>query len=257
LTELIRKDVQFKWEERQQTAFEKLKEILCSEQVLAYPDFNSQFILTTDASQVAVAGILSQVKNGVERPISYSSRQLNGAERLYSATELELLAVTWATKHFRCYLYGKRFVIRTDHSALTYLHKFSDNNSRVMRWSLRLAEFDFEVQHRAGTMNKHADALSRHVQSVTVDHSLSKYRLRKEKKTERFCNTLAVGRPISQSEYFYDEDGVIHRRRKNAEHQLLVPKILATEVIALNHDPIFASHPGRKRTLEVLCLRYY
>jgi len=72
LTELIRKDVQFKWEERQQTAFEKLKEILCSEQVLAYPDFNSRFILTTDASQVAVAGILSQVQNGVERPISYS-----------------------------------------------------------------------------------------------------------------------------------------------------------------------------------------
>jgi hypothetical protein len=52
LAELIRKDVQFKWEERQQAAFENLKEILCSEQVLAYPDFNAQFILTTDASKV-------------------------------------------------------------------------------------------------------------------------------------------------------------------------------------------------------------
>ena len=62
LTELISKDVQFKWEGRQQAAFEKLKEILCSEQVLAYPDFNAQLILTTDASKVAVAAILSQCK---------------------------------------------------------------------------------------------------------------------------------------------------------------------------------------------------
>jgi hypothetical protein len=90
LTEMIRKGVQFKWGERQQTAFEKLKKILCSEQVLAYPDFNSQFILTTDASRVTVDGILSQVQNGVERPISYSSRQLNTAERNYSATEVEI-----------------------------------------------------------------------------------------------------------------------------------------------------------------------
>ena len=80
LTEILRKEAHFKWEGIQQAAFEGLKEALCSEQVLAYPDFNSQFILTTDASRVAVAGILSQVQNGVERPISYASRQLNKAE---------------------------------------------------------------------------------------------------------------------------------------------------------------------------------
>ena len=79
----------------------------------------------------------------------------------------------------------------------------------------------------------------------------------KSNETDRFCNTIDIGRPKSQSEYFFDEDGVIYRRRKNAEHQLLVPKTLATEVVALNHDPIFASHPWRKRTLEVLWLRYY
>ena len=88
---------------------------------------------------------------------------MNKAEQDYSATESELLAVTWATKHFRCYLYGKKFLIRTDHAALKYLHTFADNNSRLMRWSLRLAEFEFEVQHRAGTKIKHVDALSRHV----------------------------------------------------------------------------------------------
>ena len=124
LTELTRKNVQFRWEGRQQAAFEKLKETLCSDQVLAYPDFKSQFILTTDASKLAVAAILSQVQDGVERPVAFASRQMNKAELNYTASEAEMLAVTWATKHFRCYLYGKKFLVRTDHSALTYIHKF-------------------------------------------------------------------------------------------------------------------------------------
>jgi hypothetical protein len=77
LTQLFRKEAQFKWEGKQQATFERLKEALCSEQVLAYLDFNSKFILTTYASRVAVAGILSQVQIGVERPISYGIRKMN------------------------------------------------------------------------------------------------------------------------------------------------------------------------------------
>jgi len=168
LTQLIRKDVQFKWESSQQAGFDKLKEILCSEQVLAYPDFNSQFILTTDASKVAVAAILSQVQEGAERPIAFASRQMNKTEQNYCASEAEMLAVIWATKQFRCYLFGKRFTVRTDHFALTYLHKFAGNNSRLMRRSLRLAEFDFDIEYRPGTQIRHADALSRHVYTVTA-----------------------------------------------------------------------------------------
>jgi hypothetical protein len=93
LTELIKKDVTFSWGERQQNAFARLKGVLCSDTVLAYPDFSKQFILTTDASKIAVAAILSQVQNDAERPISYGSRQLNQAERNYSASELEMLAL--------------------------------------------------------------------------------------------------------------------------------------------------------------------
>jgi hypothetical protein len=74
LTELIRKGVPFLWQARQQTAFSKLKDTLCSSEVLAYPDFNTQFILTTNASRIAVAAILSQVQDCVEKPVSYASR---------------------------------------------------------------------------------------------------------------------------------------------------------------------------------------
>jgi len=86
--------------------------------------------MTTDASKIAVAALLSQVQNGVESPIAFASRQMNKAEQNYTASEAEMLAVIWATRHFRCYFYGNKFVVRTYHSVLTYLHKFADNNSR-------------------------------------------------------------------------------------------------------------------------------
>jgi hypothetical protein len=74
----------------------------------------------------------------VERPIAYASRQLNKAEQAYSASETEMLAVVWDAKNFRCYLYGKRFLVRTDHVAFMYLENSSDGNAKLMRWSLML-----------------------------------------------------------------------------------------------------------------------
>jgi hypothetical protein len=105
---LTRKNQDFIWGPSQQEAFEELKYRFSTTSVLAYPNFELPFILTTDASKVAVAVILSQVQDGVERPIAYSSRQLNKAEQAYSATEAEMLAFVWATKYFRCYLYEKK-----------------------------------------------------------------------------------------------------------------------------------------------------
>jgi hypothetical protein len=119
--------------------------------------------LTTDASTVGLDAVLSQVQKCIERPVSFASRQLNKAERAYSASELETLAVVWATKCYRCYLFGKRFLVRTDHAALKFLRNFAENNLRLMRWILSLPQFDFEIEHVAGSKIKHVDALSRHV----------------------------------------------------------------------------------------------
>jgi hypothetical protein len=102
LTELLRKDAPFLWSELQQSVFSDCKSVLYSDQVLAYPNFKDSFILTTDASKVAVAAILSQFQNGVERPVSYASRQMNKGEQNYLALEAELCTLTWATKHFCC-----------------------------------------------------------------------------------------------------------------------------------------------------------
>jgi hypothetical protein len=105
-----------------------LKHKLSNPPVLAFPDTSLPFILSTDASQVGLDAVLSQIRDGIKRPIAYDSRQLNKAEWSYSASEVEALAVVWETKYFRCYLYGKKFLVRTDHAALRYLHKFSDCN---------------------------------------------------------------------------------------------------------------------------------
>lgn len=108
LTELLKKDSKFEWTESQEKAFKELTKALCTKPVLCYPDFSKPFIVSTDASSIAIGAVLSQLHNGNEHPVAYASRQLNKAEKNYGATERELLALVWVTKYFRCYLYGRK-----------------------------------------------------------------------------------------------------------------------------------------------------
>jgi hypothetical protein len=142
LTSLTKKDVPFEWTTEHQQAFDKLKEILSTEPLLMYPDFFQPFIVACDASTRAVGAVLSQLRNGEERPIAYCSRRLNSAESKYSVTELELLAFIFATKQFRCYLYGRKFTVYTDHRALKWLLSLQDPSSRLTRWAIKLSEYD-------------------------------------------------------------------------------------------------------------------
>jgi hypothetical protein len=111
LTNLTRKDVPFNWTAEQQNAFDQLKRSLSTEPLLIYPDFSQPFIVACDASTKEVGAVLSKIREGEERPVAYCSRQLNSAETKYSVTELELLAFFFATKQFRCYLYGRKFIV--------------------------------------------------------------------------------------------------------------------------------------------------
>ena len=201
LTTLTRKDQQFTWGPTQQEAFERLKERLCSAPVLTFPDFKLPFILTTDASMVAVGAILSQVQNVIERPIAYASRQLNNVERVYTVSEQQMLALVWATKQFRCYLSGKQFLVRTDHSALKYLQNFADQNSRLMKWSLKLSELDFVVEHGAGSKIGHADALSPHVGAILQEGILDKKNILQEQAKDTFSTKQSPGTYKSRKEF--------------------------------------------------------
>ena len=144
LVELLKKDVPFEWGNEQQISFEKLKMGLVSYPILKHPDFSKKFIISTDASGFALGAVLAQIdENKIEYAVAYASRAMKGAELHYGITEKECLAVVWAIKQFRVYLYGTHFTVITDHSALAWLMNITDPTGRLARWSIYLQAYDF------------------------------------------------------------------------------------------------------------------
>eukprot|EP00731_Ephydatia_muelleri_P012465 Em0006g1359a len=162
LQRLTEKNNMFHWNELCQSAFDELRRCLVSSPVLAYPDYSKCFVLDTDASDVGIGAVLSQPsEDGSERVIAYASRSLSRQEQRYCVTRRELMAVVEFTHHFRPYLLGRQFTLRTDHGSLVWLQNFKEPEGQLARWLERLQEFDFVVIHRQGTQHCNADALSR------------------------------------------------------------------------------------------------
>jgi hypothetical protein len=130
------------WELR---AFEELKSRLTQAPILKMSRRDDLYVLYTDASNTGIGAILTQHQDGEEVVISYASKALGKGQRNNSATEKECYAVVWATEEFRPYLYGVHFKVVTDHSALQWLLSFRGNNQKLIRWSLRLSEYSFDV----------------------------------------------------------------------------------------------------------------
>jgi hypothetical protein len=128
----------FEWTEPHQREFDDIKEALMSDPVMAYPDWNKQFILTTDASYSGPGAVLSQQFPEGERVIVYASRRLQGSENNYPITQLEALAVVWAVELFRDpYLADKQFKLITDHRALLKFQNMqTESNCTLQRWSM-------------------------------------------------------------------------------------------------------------------------
>lgn len=161
LTKLTEEGRKYSWDEGCNDAFEDLKRALTSAPILSYPNSTGKFILDTDASSTAIGGVLSQLQDGQERVIGYFSKTLSKPEKNYCVTRRELLGVVKSINHFYKYLYGQRFLLRTDHSALKWLLQFKSPEGQVARWIESLQEYDFDIEHRPGSTHKNADALSR------------------------------------------------------------------------------------------------
>ena len=144
-------------------SFEALKRLLMSPQLLAYPDFDSTepFIVDTDYSHEGLGTILSQVQNGVERPISFNARRLKPSESQYASHKGELLALIFSIDTYKFFLTGRKCLVRTDNSALSWLKTQKDPKGILMRWLRILSTYDFDIQHRARTKHGNADSLSR------------------------------------------------------------------------------------------------
>ena len=165
LHRLTRKEVEFVWSHDCQHAFDSLKQKLTEAPVLAYPSFDKDFVLETDASIKGVGAILSQKQDdGKLHPVAIASRALSQSEKNYSITELETLAVVWAVSHFHSYLYGHRVTVYTDHSAVKAVLETPNPTGKHARWWTRVNGQGVKqvlIVYRSGKENVGADALSR------------------------------------------------------------------------------------------------
>ena len=149
------------WDSARLEAFNTLKGLLCTVCALTIPSSEDMFVLNTDASGLGIGATLNVVRDGVEKPVAFFSRQLQGAQKHYSATELEGLAVFKAIFFFDHFLHGRKFLVYTDHQALVSLLKSKRLNRRLQGWVLKLMDFHFEIIYRPGRLNGDADGLSR------------------------------------------------------------------------------------------------
>ncbi|GFT22330.1 retrovirus-related Pol polyprotein from transposon opus [Trichonephila clavipes] len=145
-----------------------LKEALTSSPILIYPQPDKPFILDTDASNESVGAVLSQEIDGQERVVAYWSKCLSKPERNYCVTRKELLAIVKAIEHFHHYLYGQKFLLRTDHASLTWLMNFRNTEGQVARWIQRLNEYYFDIRHRKGSLEMLMPFQEDHAQKIVV-----------------------------------------------------------------------------------------
>lgn len=244
-------------------AFCSLKSELISRPCLKPPDFSQEFILTVDASSVGLGAILSQKHRGIEHPVAYGSRALNDTEKKYAPFRLEYLALVWGCSHFKPYLLGKHFTVRTDHKPLLSFNK--EKGSVFDRYLLELSEFDFSMEYLAGNKMP-ADSLSRQYE-VTELVGLSEYinigktQLQTLQKQDKFIKALAIYLKygsLPQNVYLrqYVTDECKHAKiadnivlRGNAAY---APKGLQTNLIRMAHDVPTAGHYSVTQTLHKL-----
>ncbi|GKA88781.1 reverse transcriptase domain-containing protein [Tanacetum coccineum] len=157
MTKLTQKKVKFVWGDKQEAAFQLLKQKLCSAPILALPEGSEDFIAYCDASKKGLGAVLMQR----EKVIAYASRQLKIHEKNYTTHDLELGAVVFALKIWRHYLYGTKCTVFTDHKSLQHILDQKELNMRQRRWLELLSDYDCDIRYHPGKANVVADALSR------------------------------------------------------------------------------------------------
>src|SRR5436305_3951054 len=154
------KDIEFleKWGKEQEESYKLMKKVLTETPVLIHPNFEKDFILSTDASGYALGAVLEQEGDDKKiHPVEYASKTLTKAEQKYSITELECYAIVWGIEKFHHYLYGRKFKVVTDHQTLIWLMKNENSlKGRRARWVLKMKPYDFEITYKESRKHKNA-----------------------------------------------------------------------------------------------------
>ena len=268
ITTLTRKGVPFVWTAEAEKAFQMLKQAFVQAPILQNPNPQLPFVVETDASQIAVGGILSQadVTSGSLHPVAFYSHKLNQAESNYSVGDKELLAIKLAFKEWRQYLLGAahQVTVLTDHRNLKYLQSAKALSMRQLRWAQFFSEFDFVIQFQPGRKHGKADALSRlgfvndtvisepppiipakHIIGALITEQTFLHEVRTAQATTEALQ-------LSQEQKGQLQDGLVYIHDK-----LYLPtSSLQKQAIEWCHAGILAGHPGEKRTID-LVKRYF
>lgn len=270
LYELLQKNSHYVWTEEHETVFARCKNLLVSNNVLALYDPSKEIIIYCDASPYGVGAVLTQIFDGVEKPVYFVSSTLSPAEKNYSQVHREALALVYSVKKFHKYIYGRQFTIRTDCQALREI--FSAKNmplvaaARLQCWNVFLSMYQYKIEYKSAKCMANADGLSRlplrgtteidggciNVLKVASDFPITTSEVRiatnRDETLQRIKKYVLNGWPQKSDEdikhYFIkrnclatEEDCLFYGER------ILIPFSMRTQVLELLHD----THVGMVR----------
>ena len=236
LHNLLGKNVKFEWSSACQQAFQQLKDALTSSPILQYPDPSKPFILDCDASNSGVGSVLSQKKDDQEFVVAYFSQKFSEPERNYCVTRKELLAIIKSLFHFHPYLYGAKFMIRTDHAALRWLKTLKNPEGQMARWIGKLDQYDYEIQHRPGRVHSNADSLSRRPCEPDCRHCVNKEaRMQKCSRTVVRSDLVADNKKMQELQMADRDLKPIIHAMKNSSVRPAWEKISASSPVTKNY----------------------
>lgn len=254
ISDLLKKDKKkFLWTPEADKALDQLKESLINPPILANPDFDEEFTIESDASDLAVGAVLTQVQKGEKRVIAYFSKKLNSTRRKYAAVEKECLAVLWAIEAFRHYVEGVHFRVITDARSLVWLSKVSaeKGSAKLCRWALKLQQFDFIIEYRKGRDNITADCLSRSLNAISKRWEDLDYKTLKDKINEN---------PNDYKDFKIVDDNIYKYVKNNAkltdrrfDWKMVPTKEERIKIIKNIHEE---AHLGFEKTLEKIREKY-
>lgn len=254
LTNLLKKDsTVFDFNENCIQAFDSLKQDLVVFPVLRLynPHFPTE--IHTDASSLAIAGILFQKqKSGDWAPVAYFSQSTNKAEANYHSFELEMLAIVRTIERFHIYLYGLEFSVVTDCNALVFAINKANLNPRIARWTLMLQNYRFKTVHREGRRMSHVDALSRVVnlvEAIPLDSELQYKQLQDDKLKE-----IARELEYKDNDKFVLIEGLVYKKFPD-KPRFAVPDSMVFNIIRAYHDNL--AHCGIEKVVQGISVNYW
>ncbi|KAG5327836.1 TF211 protein, partial [Pseudoatta argentina] len=253
LSDLLKNDAMFRFDDEQKNAFQKLKTILSQEPLLKLYRVGADTELHTDASSYGFGAILCQRddQDRLFHPVCYASWKTSEAESRYSSYELEVLAVIRALNKFRVYLLGIPFKIVTDCNAFVLTMSKKDLCVRVARWALLLQEFDCTIEHRSGKAMRHVDALSRNIPEIIYireDNSSLVARLSNAQRDDKTLTQIIESVENKACNDYILRNDILYKRC-DGDLLLVIPKSMQVDIIKQTHE---RGHFGVRKTEQLL-----